>query len=257
MANIVNINFSGFEKWLKVVLLTKAFFPSYFYSVAVVAFPVLFLKVITRQGKDLTALTKNETTSRNVQLCTLQNPGNCWPFPAPLCGKKHGLRGWGCFARRNDNNYTLPGIHFVPWSVVLFLSCFFFLNPSHPPSLFLFHRHWLTGTCLPTKSWQLSWYSKPPIAPECTPHGKDLRRHFRQALELSLPARPWEGSGATMTIIYQYRVATTSLGGFLRLLTIWRGSVYKLMYKEILIFSSMYAAISVTYRVGLNEKQRQ
>lgn len=59
-----------------------------------------------------------------------------------------------------------------------------------------------------------------------------------------------------MTIIYQYRVATTSLGGFLRLLTIWRGSVYKLMYKEILIFSSMYAAISVTYRVGLNEKQR-
>lgn len=138
-----------------------------------------------------------------------------------------------------------------------FFLAFFFLNPSHPPSLFLFHRHWLTGTCLPTKSWQLSWYSKPPIAPECTPHGKDLRRHFRQALELSLPARPWEGSGATMTIIYQYRVATTSLGGFLRLLTIWRGSVYKLMYKEILIFSSMYAAISVTYRVGLNEKQRQ
>ncbi|BFZ13657.1 hypothetical protein BsWGS_16696 [Bradybaena similaris] len=59
-----------------------------------------------------------------------------------------------------------------------------------------------------------------------------------------------------MTIIYQYRVATTSLGGFLKLLRAWKGSVYKLLYKELIIFISVYAAISLVYRFGLTEDQK-
>lgn len=59
-----------------------------------------------------------------------------------------------------------------------------------------------------------------------------------------------------MTIIYQYRVATTSLGGFLRLLAAWRGSVYKLLYKEAAIFALLYAALSLLYRLALSPAQR-
>ena len=59
-----------------------------------------------------------------------------------------------------------------------------------------------------------------------------------------------------MTIIYQFRVATTSLGGFLKLLAIWRGSVYKLLYKETIIFALLYATISLTYRLALSPSQK-
>ena len=61
----------------------------------------------------------------------------------------------------------------------------------------------------------------------------------------------------TMTVIYQYRVANAGLGTFLKLLVMWRGSVYKLMYKEMLIFTAMYLTISLTYRLALNPDQRQ
>ncbi|XP_035826183.1 bestrophin-3, partial [Aplysia californica] len=59
-----------------------------------------------------------------------------------------------------------------------------------------------------------------------------------------------------MTIIYQYRVATTSLGGFLKLLRAWRGSVYKLLYKELCIFLVCYASLSLLYRLALTPWQR-
>ncbi|KAH9496062.1 Bestrophin-2 [Bulinus truncatus] len=60
-----------------------------------------------------------------------------------------------------------------------------------------------------------------------------------------------------MTIIYQNRVATTSLGGFLKLLRAWRGSVYKLLYKELMIFLTLYAFISLIYRLALTEEQKR
>ncbi|XP_025101925.1 LOW QUALITY PROTEIN: bestrophin-1-like [Pomacea canaliculata] len=59
-----------------------------------------------------------------------------------------------------------------------------------------------------------------------------------------------------MTIIYQYRVATASLGGFVKLLCAWRGSVYKLLFKETLLFSGLYALISLTYRFALSDQQK-
>ncbi|KAK6963423.1 Bestrophin-3 [Biomphalaria glabrata] len=60
-----------------------------------------------------------------------------------------------------------------------------------------------------------------------------------------------------MTIIYQNRVATTSLGGFLKLLKTWRGSVYKLMYKELIIFCVLYLFISLIYRLALPDEHKR
>ncbi|KAH9496063.1 Bestrophin-3 [Bulinus truncatus] len=60
-----------------------------------------------------------------------------------------------------------------------------------------------------------------------------------------------------MTIIYQNRVATTSLGGFLKLLRAWRGSVYKLMFKELIIFCVLYLVISLIYRLALPEEHKR
>ncbi|KAK3585083.1 hypothetical protein CHS0354_004272 [Potamilus streckersoni] len=59
-----------------------------------------------------------------------------------------------------------------------------------------------------------------------------------------------------MTISYQFRVANTSLFGFFKLLSMWRGSVYKLVFKETLIFSTLYAAISLIYRFALDSEQK-
>ncbi|KAH3878105.1 bestrophin-2-like [Dreissena polymorpha] len=55
-----------------------------------------------------------------------------------------------------------------------------------------------------------------------------------------------------MTITYQRKVATTSFFGFFRLLKAWRGSVYKLIYKETLVFCLLYTIISLIYRLGLS-----
>ncbi|XP_052787061.1 bestrophin-4-like [Mya arenaria] len=60
-----------------------------------------------------------------------------------------------------------------------------------------------------------------------------------------------------MTIIYQYKVASASFLGFFRLLKAWRGSVYKLIYKETIVFCVMYAIISLVYRLALDATQRR
>ncbi|GAB6021312.1 hypothetical protein CHUAL_003926 [Chamberlinius hualienensis] len=60
-----------------------------------------------------------------------------------------------------------------------------------------------------------------------------------------------------MTITYQGSVATGSISGFTKLLFKWRGSVYKLVYKELLLFSFGYAIISVIYRTALSETRKR
>ena len=60
-----------------------------------------------------------------------------------------------------------------------------------------------------------------------------------------------------MTISYQYNVATASFAGFPRLLARWKGSVYKLVFKEVLVYAGLYVLMSVMYRMGLNEEQRR
>lgn len=51
-----------------------------------------------------------------------------------------------------------------------------------------------------------------------------------------------------MTVTYTARVANARFCGFSKLLLAWKGSIYKLLYKEFLAFFAMYTAISITYR---------
>ncbi|KAM4677270.1 bestrophin-2a [Discoglossus pictus] len=59
-----------------------------------------------------------------------------------------------------------------------------------------------------------------------------------------------------MTVTYTARVANARFGGFYKLLMLWRGSIYKLLYKELLVFFIMYLALSITYRFLLSEEQK-
>ncbi|XP_066426550.1 bestrophin-2a [Molothrus aeneus] len=60
-----------------------------------------------------------------------------------------------------------------------------------------------------------------------------------------------------MTVTYTSRVATARFGGFSRLLLLWRGSIYKLLYRELLLFLTAYLGLSLAYRFLLSEEQRR
>lgn len=60
-----------------------------------------------------------------------------------------------------------------------------------------------------------------------------------------------------MTVSYQYQVANSTRGGFTRLLFMWRGSLYKLIYRELLLFLILFAAISTVYRHILSIKLKR
>ncbi|THD20787.1 Bestrophin [Fasciola hepatica] len=51
-----------------------------------------------------------------------------------------------------------------------------------------------------------------------------------------------------MTVSYASIVATTTYSTFLRLLFLWKGSVYRLIWFELLIFTGIYSILSLTYR---------
>ncbi|KFM74227.1 Bestrophin-3, partial [Stegodyphus mimosarum] len=59
-----------------------------------------------------------------------------------------------------------------------------------------------------------------------------------------------------MTVTYSLHVSKARLCGFAKLLTRWRGSIYKLLYREMLIFIGIYYFLLSLYRVVLNESQR-
>lgn len=60
-----------------------------------------------------------------------------------------------------------------------------------------------------------------------------------------------------MTVSYQYEVASSTSGGFVRLLFRWRGSVWKLVYREILFFTTSYTILTLLYRFVLTEEQKR
>ncbi|KAH0629651.1 hypothetical protein JD844_011882 [Phrynosoma platyrhinos] len=60
-----------------------------------------------------------------------------------------------------------------------------------------------------------------------------------------------------MTVTYTARVANARFGGFYKLLILWRGSIYKLLYKEFLVFSTSYMGLSLTYRYVLDEDRKR
>ncbi|KAM3866162.1 bestrophin-4 [Diretmus argenteus] len=60
-----------------------------------------------------------------------------------------------------------------------------------------------------------------------------------------------------MTVSYTLEVANATFGGFSKLLFRWKGSIYRLLYKEFLVFCVMYAFFSVFYRFLLTPKQQE
>ncbi|KAM4605219.1 bestrophin-4 [Polymixia lowei] len=60
-----------------------------------------------------------------------------------------------------------------------------------------------------------------------------------------------------MTVSYSLEVANAKFCGFSKLLFRWKGSIYRLLYKELLVFCGMYAFFSVFYRFLLAPKQQE
>ncbi|XP_072002803.1 bestrophin-3 isoform X3 [Engystomops pustulosus] len=60
-----------------------------------------------------------------------------------------------------------------------------------------------------------------------------------------------------MTVTYSSKVANATFFGFHRLLLKWRGSIYKLLYREFLLFISLYTTLSVIYRFFLTDTQKR
>lgn len=79
----------------------------------------------------------------------------------------------------------------------------------------------------------------PSQTPVPQPTGTDLVQPH-----LLWPDRP----RATMTVTYTARVANARFGGFSQLLLLWRGSIYKLLWRELLCFLGLYMVLSSAYR---------
>ncbi|XP_058047500.1 bestrophin-3 isoform X4 [Ahaetulla prasina] len=60
-----------------------------------------------------------------------------------------------------------------------------------------------------------------------------------------------------MTVTYSSKVANATFFGFHRLLLKWKGSIYKLLYREFILFACLYTAISILYRFFLSESQKR
>ncbi|KAM9468603.1 bestrophin-4 [Clarias gariepinus] len=60
-----------------------------------------------------------------------------------------------------------------------------------------------------------------------------------------------------MTVSYTLEVANARFAGFTKLLLRWKGSIYKLLYKEFLVFCFLYGLLSVIYRCVLSEVQQE
>lgn len=60
-----------------------------------------------------------------------------------------------------------------------------------------------------------------------------------------------------MTVSYQYEVASSTSGGFTRLLFMWRGSLYKLIYRELLLYLLLFGTLSALYRHAFNSTQKR
>ncbi|XP_078510185.1 bestrophin-3 isoform X2 [Lissotriton helveticus] len=60
-----------------------------------------------------------------------------------------------------------------------------------------------------------------------------------------------------MTVTYSSKVANATFFGFHRLLLKWRGSIYKLLYREFFVFITLYTALSLVYRFHLSESEKR
>lgn len=59
-----------------------------------------------------------------------------------------------------------------------------------------------------------------------------------------------------MTVRYQLKVENATFGGLGKLLLRWRGSVFKLVYREFAVFAVLFVIVAAVYRLALNTEQR-
>ncbi|XP_065319250.1 bestrophin homolog 24-like isoform X2 [Gordionus sp. m RMFG-2023] len=59
-----------------------------------------------------------------------------------------------------------------------------------------------------------------------------------------------------MTISYTNKVSKSRIGSFIRVIFLWKGSIYKLVYKEFFLFILLYYMINIFYRFAMTENQR-
>lgn len=88
-----------------------------------------------------------------------------------------------------------------------------------------------------------TFHPQPLAAPSQTPVPQPTGTDLVQP-HLLWPDRP----SATMTVTYTARVANARFGGFSQLLLLWRGSIYKLLWRELLCFLGLYMVLSSAYR---------
>ncbi|XP_036977636.1 bestrophin-3-like isoform X1 [Acanthopagrus latus] len=60
-----------------------------------------------------------------------------------------------------------------------------------------------------------------------------------------------------MTVTYSSKVANATFFSFHRLLLRWRGSIYKLLYREFILFVLLYTTLSLVYRLVLYDDQKR
>ncbi|XP_037617133.1 bestrophin-3-like [Sebastes umbrosus] len=60
-----------------------------------------------------------------------------------------------------------------------------------------------------------------------------------------------------MTVTYSSKVANATFFSFHRLLLRWRGSIYKLLYREFILFVLLYTGLSIVYRLILSDQQKR
>lgn len=60
-----------------------------------------------------------------------------------------------------------------------------------------------------------------------------------------------------MTVSYNIKVSDTETRAFLRLFCRWRGSVWKAIYKELILWLFIYYTFNLTYRFVMNTTQKK
>nr|XP_016927267.2 bestrophin-4-like [Drosophila suzukii] len=61
-----------------------------------------------------------------------------------------------------------------------------------------------------------------------------------------------------MTVTYTSRVSTSNVvSNFLGLLVRWRGSIYKLIWLDLIVFFGLYVLLAITYRLLINEEGKR
>ncbi|KAK8725887.1 hypothetical protein OTU49_010540, partial [Cherax quadricarinatus] len=60
-----------------------------------------------------------------------------------------------------------------------------------------------------------------------------------------------------MTVTYTKKVTNTSFCGFSKLLFRWRGSVFKLVWPDMVVYVFLYFSCSLLYRFGLSDSDKR